>query len=138
MLFTNPIIFDNVLSFVRVWRNEFTRVICDRFNSEQVILSIYLLSISKYLDHSKDEQLMTMRIEETLGIYFPNEKNEILMNPLIFGDFKDALNEDIPIKLYEDYETYESILKMFIEVKYSNIKIINKKNTVLTKIIFIY
>eukprot|EP00102_Acyrthosiphon_pisum_P015188 XP_008185630.2 PREDICTED: dynein heavy chain 10, axonemal [Acyrthosiphon pisum] len=98
MLFTNPIIFDNVLSFVRVWRNEFTRVICDRFNSEQ------------------DEQLMTMRIEETLGIFFPNEKNEILINPLIFGDFKNALNEDIPIKLYEDYQTYEAILKMFIEI----------------------
>jgi len=116
MLFTNPIIFDNVLSFVRVWRNEFTRVICDRFNSEQVILSIYLLSVSKYLKHLKDEQLMIMRIEETLGIYFPNEKNEILINPLIFGDFKNALNEDIPIKLYEDYQTYEAILKMFIEV----------------------
>lgn len=36
MLFTSPLIFDNVLSFVRVWRNEFTRVICDRFNNEQV------------------------------------------------------------------------------------------------------
>jgi len=46
MLFTNPIIFDNVLSFVRVWRNEFTRVICDRFNSEQVSLRLYLLSTS--------------------------------------------------------------------------------------------
>jgi len=117
MLFTNSIVFDNVLSFVRVWRNEFTRVICDRFNSEQVSLSIYLLGISKYIDLSKDEQLMTMRIEETLGIYFPNEKNEILINPLIFGDFKNALNEDIPIKLYEDYQTYETILKIFIEVQ---------------------
>jgi len=116
MLFTNPIIFDNVLSFVRVWRNEFTRVICDRFNSEQVCLTIYSLSIIKYLNYLKDEQLMTMRIEETLGVYFPNEKNEILINPLIFGDFKNALNEDITIKLYEDYQTYEAILKMFTEV----------------------
>jgi len=57
-----------------------------------------------------------MRIEETLDIYFPNEKNEILINPLIFGDYKNALNEDIPIKLYEDYQTYEAILKIFIEV----------------------
>lgn len=57
-----------------------------------------------------------MRIEETLAIFFPNEKNEVLTNPLIFGDFKDALNEDVPIKLYEDYQTYEAVLKMFIEV----------------------
>jgi len=57
-----------------------------------------------------------MRIEETLLIFFPNEKDEVLTNPLIFGDFKDALNEDVPIKLYEDYQTYEAVLKMFIEV----------------------
>lgn len=36
LLFTSALIFDDVVSFVRVWRNEFTRVICDRFNSEQV------------------------------------------------------------------------------------------------------
>lgn len=57
-----------------------------------------------------------MRIEETLAIFFPNEKDAVLTNPLIFGDFKHALNEDIPIKLYEDYQTYEAVLKMFIEV----------------------
>lgn len=57
-----------------------------------------------------------MRIEETLLIFFPNEKDEVLTNPLIFGDFKDALNEDVTIKLYEDYQTYEAVLKMFIEV----------------------
>lgn len=34
--------FDNVASFVRVWRNEFTRVICDRFNSEQVKMALVL------------------------------------------------------------------------------------------------
>jgi len=61
-----------------------------------------------------------MRLEETLGIYFPNEKDEVLINPLIFGDFKYALNEDIPIKLYEDYQTYEAVLNMFVEVTLSH------------------
>jgi len=59
---------------------------------------------------------MTLRIEETLDIFFPNEKNEVLLNPLIFGSFKEAFNEDIPIKLYEDYQTYETVLNIFIEV----------------------
>lgn len=59
---------------------------------------------------------MALRIEETLSIYFPNEKDEVLLDPLIFGDFKNALNDDIKIKLYEEYETYEAVQRMFIEV----------------------
>lgn len=48
MLFTSPLIFDNVLSFVRVWRNEFTRVICDRFNSEEVSFDLRYLKVTDW------------------------------------------------------------------------------------------
>lgn len=52
---------------------------------------------------------------ETLDSCFPNEKDEVLLNPLIFGDFKNALNEDEE-QLYEDYESYENIQNMFENV----------------------
>lgn len=56
-----------------------------------------------------------MRIAETLEIFFPNEKTEVLINPLLFGDFKYSLDED-KILLYEDYESYENVQKIFENV----------------------
>lgn len=58
---------------------------------------------------------MTTRMTETLEIYFPNDNNEVLLNPLIFGDFKNALNEDVD-QLYEDYESYDAVKTMFENV----------------------
>lgn len=59
---------------------------------------------------------MTMQIAEVLDVFFPNEKYEVLMNPLIFGNFKNALSEDDVPRLYEDYETYDVIYKIFEDV----------------------
>lgn len=56
-----------------------------------------------------------MRITETLDSFFPKEKDDVLINPLIFGNFKNALNVDSK-QLYEDYESYEVVQKMFEEV----------------------
>lgn len=58
-----------------------------------------------------------MRLEQSLDTFFPNEKNEVLINPLIFGDYKNALNDDGMLKLYEDYGSYEVIYKIFENVK---------------------
>lgn len=58
---------------------------------------------------------MARRMEETLETFYPNEKNEVLLNPLIFGDYKDALNEDVK-QLYEDYESYENVREIFENV----------------------
>lgn len=58
---------------------------------------------------------MARRMEETLETFYPNEKNEILLNPLIFGDYKNALNEDVK-QLYEDYESYENVREIFENV----------------------
>lgn len=56
---------------------------------------------------------MTIRIGETLDKFFPTEKPEVLINPLLFGDFKYALAEDNIPQLYEDYETYEVVQEIF-------------------------
>lgn len=58
---------------------------------------------------------MARRMEETLETFYPNEKNEVLLNPLIFGDYKNALNEDVK-QLYEDYESYENVREIFENV----------------------
>lgn len=57
-----------------------------------------------------------MRLTETLETFFPNEKDEILLNPLIFGNYKNALNRDDEVQLYEEYESYEVIQKIFENV----------------------
>lgn len=59
---------------------------------------------------------MKTRMKETLEIFFPNEKENVLVNPLIFGSFKNALNDDNEARLYEDYGTYEVIYTIFKKV----------------------
>lgn len=59
---------------------------------------------------------MTIQIAEALDVFFPNEKEEVLINPLIFGNFKNALSEDYVPRLYEDYKTYDVIYKIFENV----------------------
>lgn len=59
-----------------------------------------------------------MRLTETLETFFPNEKDEILLNPLIFGNYKNALNREDEVQLYEEYESYEVIQKIFEDVIY--------------------
>lgn len=58
-----------------------------------------------------------MKMEESLDFFFPDEKNEVLLNPLIFGDYKNALNDDGEKQLYEDYGSYEVVYKIFENVK---------------------
>lgn len=60
-----------------------------------------------------------MRLTETLETFFPNEKDEILLNPLIFGNYKNALNREDEVQLYEEYESYEVIQKIFEDVIYN-------------------
>lgn len=59
---------------------------------------------------------MTARMAETLETFFPKKKEKVLENPLIFGDFKNALEDsDVP-RLYEDYKTYAFIKDIFEDV----------------------
>lgn len=53
-----------------------------------------------------------------MEMFFPDEKENVLVNPLIFGSFKNALNDDYETRLYEDYGTYEVIYTIFENVTY--------------------
>ncbi|XP_050426983.1 dynein axonemal heavy chain 10-like [Adelges cooleyi] len=113
MLLTSPVIFKNLSDFIRVWRNEFTRVICDRLNSVN------------------DQELMTTRITEVLDTYYPEYTEEVLVNPMIYGDYKNALDEE-EVRLYEDYKEYEEILHMFKQILFEY----NEKNTKIDMVLF--
>ncbi|XP_050527907.1 dynein axonemal heavy chain 10 [Daktulosphaira vitifoliae] len=113
LLLTSPIIFNNIYYFIRVWRNEFSRVICDRLNN------------------LTDQDLMTKRIREALEQFYPDNIEEILKNPLLFGDYKNSLDRE-EVRLYEDYKEYHVILNIFqdILVEY------NEKNTKIDIVLF--
>ena len=96
LLLTNPTIFQTKRQFLRVWRNEFTRVICDRLiNNQDLIL------INGYITRMLEKHF----IEES--VYVKEE-------PILFGDYKNFLSDEI--RFYEDLVDYETIGGIFKEI----------------------
>lgn len=93
---STPAFFPSVKQFVRLWRNEFTRVICDRLINEQ------------------DQNLMNTHIKNQLLDHFDEDREYILRNPLLFGDYRNATNDDP--RNYEDLLDYDAILFLFKEI----------------------
>lgn len=137
-----PQFYTTLPQMVRVWRNEFTRVICDR-----------LISV-------EDQDLMKNNISEQIEQYFPpiteeieteapiqiikedddeilepkqeeleeaEEEEEIkdagqlslldyvMREPILFGDYRNAINEEDP-RYYEDLLDYQAIYYLFQEI----------------------
>lgn len=126
MLQIDPSYFKEVRHLIRVWRNEFNRVICDR-----------LINI-------QDRELMAMHIAEEIGDKFPppkpvgrktimvesirevrsDSKSQVsdlptaeyaLRDPLLFGDYRNAVNL-AETRFYEDLLDYEAIYFLFQEI----------------------
>ncbi|CAG5096515.1 Similar to DNAH9: Dynein heavy chain 9, partial [Cotesia congregata] len=111
-----PSYFFTAAQFVRLWKNEITRVICDRLISEE------------------DRNLVQNRLE--MKIKSEWEKNpdiieNALRDPLLFGNFRNALNDD-GIQNYEDVLDYEAVYNLFIEI----LELYNKNNVKLEMILF--
>ncbi|XP_039277456.1 dynein heavy chain 10, axonemal [Nilaparvata lugens] len=97
---TLPSHFTQERQFYRVWRNEFTRVICDR-----------LISL-------EDKEFMNNEIAEKLKSsvkLYEEDFNYILRDPLLFGDYRNALNEREP-RVYEDLLDYPAVFHLFLEI----------------------
>jgi dynein heavy chain len=94
---TTPDRFDSKELLVRVWRNECLRVFYDRLTTD------------------KDKQLVSGHIESLLEEHFPNQKEYAAKDPLMFGDYRTALNPDVP-RLYEDVQDYEATKAIFDEI----------------------
>nr|XP_046467282.1 dynein axonemal heavy chain 10 [Neodiprion pinetum] len=100
LLLTHPTLYTSATHFVRVWRNEFYRVICDR------------------LINAADQELMRDHIESEIRARFeeaPDVIDYALRDPLLFGDYRNACNEDEP-RHYEDLLDYEAIYSLFMEI----------------------
>ncbi|CAL1680177.1 unnamed protein product [Lasius platythorax] len=89
-----------VKQFVRLWRNELTRVMCDRLISVQ------------------DENFVIEHLKEKIQNYWELEPEVIqysLRDPMLYGDFRNACNEDEP-RFYEDLLDYEAVYSLFLEI----------------------
>ncbi|CAH0394939.1 unnamed protein product [Bemisia tabaci] len=112
---TTSRIFTTAQQFIRVWRNEFTRVTCDRL-------------ITK-----KDNSLIQNLFEGVIEKYFPSSLNYVIRDPLLFGDFRNAVIGDAnPRRDYEDLLDYDAVFHLFEEVllKY------NEQNAPMRMILF--
>lgn len=101
LLQSHPDYLSSVKQIVRLWRNEFTRVICDRLISKE------------------DEDLVDEHIKEKIEQRWEEEDPDTvayaMRDPLLFGDFRNAINEDEP-RFYEDLLDYEAVYNLFFEV----------------------
>ncbi|XP_043489632.1 dynein axonemal heavy chain 10 [Polistes fuscatus] len=100
VLQSHPDYFPTVKRFVRLWRNEFTRVICDRLitQDDQNLIKEHIAN--KIKDTWEEEPAL---IEYTLR------------DPLLFGDFRNACYEDEP-RYYEDLLDYEAVYNLLLEI----------------------
>uniref|UniRef100_A0A7S1KLH4 Dynein-1, subspecies f n=1 Tax=Percolomonas cosmopolitus TaxID=63605 RepID=A0A7S1KLH4_9EUKA len=82
--------------FLRLWRNETTRVFHDRLISPD------------------DKKLVTDYIAGLIEKNCPEQKDAALANPMLFGDFLDV-NEKMPVRLYQDLVDYSTVKKVVEE-----------------------
>lgn len=95
--------FQTQVHIVRVWRNEFLRVICDR------------------LINTADQNLMREKIYRQVEHCFPEEDfpnllGRVMRDPLLFGDYRNACAGGDEIRLYEDLLDYDAVFFLFQEI----------------------
>ncbi|XP_014262519.1 dynein heavy chain 10, axonemal-like [Cimex lectularius] len=83
--------------FLRVWRNEFTRVLFDRLINDE--------------DHNRMNELT----KETIEMEFAAQSDIVLKDPLLYGDYRNALIEDEP-RFYEDLQNYNTVFQLFTRI----------------------
>ncbi|CAK9806047.1 Dynein axonemal heavy chain 10 [Anthophora plagiata] len=111
LLQSHPDYLSSVKQIVRVWRNEFTRVICDRLINED------------------DEKIVNEHLKEKIEEHWeedPETIEYVMRDPLLFGDFRNAINEDEP-RFYEDLLDFEAVYTLFLEI-YEDYNERNKTN----------
>uniref|UniRef100_A0A1X7UR28 AAA+ ATPase domain-containing protein n=1 Tax=Amphimedon queenslandica TaxID=400682 RepID=A0A1X7UR28_AMPQE len=89
--------FDDPPSLVRVWRNECHRVFYDR------------------LTNNKDRNIVKGHVIELMQEHLPDEVEAALIDPLLYGDYRTALQPDQP-RLYEDIQDYDAAKGLFDEI----------------------
>ncbi|XP_077600352.1 dynein axonemal heavy chain 10-like [Stigmatopora nigra] len=94
---TSPLRFSTAGIFVRVWRNECLRIFHDRLIDE------------------KDKNYVQGLIKNLVEEHFRANMDEVMKDPVLFGDYKTALSETEP-RLYEDLNDFERSKNLFQEL----------------------
>ncbi|XP_071945421.1 dynein axonemal heavy chain 10-like [Antedon mediterranea] len=97
LLLTTPDRFTTPTSFVRVWRNECLRVFYDR------------------LINDEDKKHVDGLTKNLVNEHFREYADNALREPLLFGDYRTALDEAEP-RLYEDLQDYNAAKALFQEI----------------------
>ncbi|XP_064619187.1 dynein axonemal heavy chain 10-like isoform X2 [Lineus longissimus] len=97
MCLTTPDRYEKVEHFLRLWRNECSRVICDRLINEE------------------DKVTVNKHIEALLDESFKKHMEYVVREPSLFGDYRTAMDESEP-RLYEDIQDYEAAKALFQEI----------------------
>ncbi|XP_076453104.1 dynein axonemal heavy chain 10-like [Babylonia areolata] len=94
---STPDRFSKPEQFLRLWRNEAMRVISDR------------------LINDTDKEYISKTLRGLLEENFKPHVEFVDRNPILFGDFRTALEEAEP-RLYEDVQDYEATKALFQEI----------------------
>lgn len=116
--------FKEVRQLVRVWRNEFTRIICDRLTNtqDQELVNKYIAEElrNNYSDGTgsiksgkSQENVITKMTTDNISKL--SDYDYIMRNPLLFGDYRNTLNEEDG-RYYEDLLDYEAVYFLFQEI----------------------
>ncbi|KFO71450.1 Dynein heavy chain 10, axonemal, partial [Cuculus canorus] len=97
LILTTPERFQTVTQMVRVWRNECLRVFHDRLINEA------------------DKALVQGHIKKLIEENFEDDLEQAMRDPILFGDFRTALNEGEP-RIYEDIQDYYAANALFQEI----------------------
>ncbi|XP_041853005.1 dynein heavy chain 10, axonemal [Melanotaenia boesemani] len=97
LILTKPDRFLTVTQFVRVWRNECLRIFHDRLINET------------------DKTLIQDHIRKLIEEHFKSDMEAVMKDPILFGDYKTALNESEP-RVYEDIQGYDASKALFQEI----------------------
>ncbi|XP_063271579.1 dynein axonemal heavy chain 10 [Prinia subflava] len=97
LVLTEPERFHTVTQMVRVWRNECLRVFHDRLINEA------------------DKELVQGHIKTLVEKHFEDHLEHVMRDPVLFGDFRTALNEAEP-RVYEDIQDYDVAKALFKEI----------------------
>ncbi|XP_015274779.1 PREDICTED: dynein heavy chain 10, axonemal [Gekko japonicus] len=110
---TTPERFQTVAQMVRVWRNECLRVFHDRLINEV------------------DKNLVQGHIKGLVEEHFTDDVEQVMRDPILFGDFRMALNESEP-RVYEDIQDYDAAKALFQEI----LEEYNEMNTKMNLVLF--
>jgi dynein heavy chain len=109
---STPDHFETSKQFIRLWRNEAMRVFHDRLVSDT------------------DKDYVNKLVNRIVLDSFERDEEYITKNPILFGDFRHALQEE-SARIYEDLLDFDAIRSIFTEILQEYNEKFNKMNLVL-------